>query len=213
MTIKRISSANRARVYTMYVDRNTQIGKIDSVKPVNKSATVNNNSFQSSDSTYLSTSSFYDQLRAVKEQYHTYYQAERALEETIETFKGEEDEDLLTVIKSLVKKYNHAITSLQDLDHSFGTQHAKTIYAIVLFHKPQLYKMGITFDRSFQFFLNEAVLIPNLKNRKSITDFLFDTKNGFVSKIYRSFKEIKVPHKETYGSSSLDPPTIINKKT
>ena len=213
MTIKRISSANRTRVYTMYVDRNTQIGKIDGVKPINRSSTVNSNRFQSSESIYLSASSFYEQLKALKEQYHDYYRAERDLEETIETIKKEEQEDLLSVIKNLVEKYNRAITSLQEFDHHFGTQHAKTIYSILLLYKPQLYKMGITFDRSFHLFINESVLIPCLKNRENITDFLFDTKNGFVSKVYRSFKEIKLPSKEKYGHPPIDPPSIINKKT
>lgn len=213
MTIKRISSANRTRVYTMYVDRNTQIGKIDGIKPINRSATVNNNSFQSSENTYLSTSGFYEQLKALKEQYHDYYRTERDFEETIEGITKEDHEDLLSVIKNLVEKYNHAITSLQEFDHHFGTQHAKTIYSILLLHKPQLYKMGITFDRSFHLFINESVLIPCLKNRENITDFLFDMKNGFIFKIYRSFKEIKLPNKEKYGHPSIDPPSIINKKT
>lgn len=213
MTIKKISSANRTRVYTMYVDRNTEVGKIDSVKPVNKISKTHNNNFQSSDNTFLSTSSFYEQLRALKEQYHAYYKAERDLEETIDAFNKEEHEDILAVIRNLVKKYNHAITSLQDFDHRFATQHAKTIYSIVLLHKTQLYKIGITFDRSFHLFLNETVLIQSLKDHKNITDFLFDTKNGFVSKIYRSFKEIKVPSKEKYSHSSIDLPSIINKKT
>ncbi|AOT68555.1 hypothetical protein [Geosporobacter ferrireducens] len=213
MTIKKISSANRTRVYTMYVDRNTEVGKIDGVKPVNKISKISNKNFQSSDNTFLSTSSFYEQLRALKEQYHAYYQAERDLEETIETFKNEEHEDILTVIKSLIKKYNSAIASLQDFDHRFGTQHAKTVYSIVLLHKPQLYKIGITFDRNFHLFLNETVLIQSLKDHKNITNFLFDTKNGFISKIYRSFKEIKVPNKEKYSHPSIDLPSIINKKT
>ncbi|MEW9123365.1 MAG: hypothetical protein AB2421_11715 [Thermotaleaceae bacterium] len=212
MTTKKISSANQTRIHSMYVARNTEIGKIDGVKPIDKVAKVDNNSFQASENAYLGTSTFYSQLKALKEQYHAYYRAERELDETREENKPETNEEMLSLIKTLIVKYNRAISALQDFDSHFGTQHSQGIFQLLLLYKPQLYKIGVTFDRKFQLFLNEVLFSQNLEQSKDTIAFLFEPKNGFISKVYRAFKEIKISSKKKYSNLTVNNPSIIDKK-
>ncbi len=213
MTSKRISSVSKARIYTMYVDRNTQVNNIHRLSPISKINKTTNESFNTSENIFLGTSNFYDSLKKLKEQYLSFYKVEKELEDALEEFTHREHPNLLKTIENLITKYNHAIDSLKEFDTYFGTNHCKNIHDIILIYQGSMGKIGIIIDRSFHLSFHKDKFIQTFQHNNQSIEFLFNTKNGLVRKLYNAFRDIKVsPHHGKYSSNPSESTSIIDKR-
>ncbi|KXG74339.1 hypothetical protein [Thermotalea metallivorans] len=213
MTSKKISPANKTRIYTMHVDRNTQVNHINRVNPIHKTNRITNHSFHSSDNYLLGTSNFYDNLRKLKEQYLSFYKVEKELEDALKAFDHREDHHLTIIIENLIDKYNHAIHSLKEFDHYFGTNHCKNIYDILLLYKSLMEKIGIMLDKNYALSFEKKNFQKAVQENSRAIDFLFNTKNGLIRKLYHAFRDIQVPSKQGgYHEYGLESSSIIDKK-
>ncbi|MBB6218974.1 hypothetical protein HNQ80_005152 [Anaerosolibacter carboniphilus] len=214
MTSKRVSSVSKSRIYTMYVDRNTQVNNIQRISSIDRINKTANESFHNSDNVLLGTSNFYDSLKKLKEQYLTFYKVEKELEDALEEFTHREDPDQIKIIENLIQKYNHAIDSLKALDSYLGTNHCKNIHDILLVYRGSMNKIGIIIDRDYHLSLQKQKLIQAVKINNQSIEFLFNTKNGLVRKLYNAFRDIKIPssHHGKYNLNHSSSTSIIDKK-
>lgn len=197
----------------MHVDRNTQVNHISRVNPIHKTNRTANHSFHSSDNYLLGTSNFYDNLRKLKEQYLSFYKVEKELEDALGAFVHREDHHLTKIIENLIDKYNHAIHSLKEFDHHFGTNHCKNIYDILLLYKSSMEKIGIMVDKNYALSFEKENFQKAIQENSRSIDFLFNTKNGLVRKLYHAFRDIQVPSKHGgYHEYGLESSSIIDKK-
>jgi hypothetical protein len=213
MTSKRISSVNKARIYTMYVDRNTQINSVQRVSSIDKISKTTNQSFHNSDNVLLGASNFYDSLKKLKEQYLSFYKVEKELEDALEEFIKGEDSDQTKIIENLIYRYNIAIDSLKEFDSNFGTNHCKNIHDIILIYRGALKKIGITMAKGFNLSLDKKKFIQVTQTDSKLLAFLFNTKNGLIRKLYNAFRDIKVsPDHGKYHLYPSETSSIIDKK-
>ncbi|MFT9495214.1 hypothetical protein [Anaerosolibacter sp.] len=213
MTSKRISSVNKTRIYTMYVDRNTQINNIQRVNSIDKMNKTTNESFHNSDNVLLGASNFYDSLKKLKEQYLSFYKVEKELEDALDEFINGEDTDQIKIIENLIHRYNIAIDSLKEFDSYFGTNHCKNIHDIILVYRGSMNKVGITIEKGFHLFLDKKKFIQVTQNDNKLLAFLFNTKNGLIRKLYNAFRNIKVsPDHGKYHSYPPETTSIFDKK-
>lgn len=213
MTSKRISSVNKTRIYTMYVDRNTQINNIQRVNSIDKVNKTTNESFHNSDTVLLGASNFYDSLKKLKEQYLSFYKAEKELEDALDEFINGEDPDQIKIIENLIHRHNIAIDSLKEFDSYFGTNHCKNIHDIILVYRGSMTKVGIAIEKGFHLALDKKKFIQVTQNDNKLLAFLFNTKNGLIRKLYNAFRNIKVSSDHgKYHSYSPETTSIFDKK-
>lgn len=217
MSIKKISSSNKVRINTMYVNGHTEINQINSISPIKKINNIHNQSFQSSQNNFFGTSNFYDHLKKLKKEYFHFYKVQQELEDTLKEFKNTTNTtnttNLISMLNNLVCKYNNSIISLKHFDDNFGTNHCENIHDILLSYKVPLEKIGLSIQKNYQLSIDESILQIALTDNSNAIKFLFKTKDGFIRKIYNTFKKIKIPtYKDTYNGSSTPTPSIINEK-
>ncbi|TCO80069.1 hypothetical protein [Marinisporobacter balticus] len=213
MSIKKISSSNKARINTMYVNRNTVINQVNPISPIKKINKMYNQSFQSSQNNFFSTSNFYDHLKKLKEEYFYFYKVQQELEYTLKEFIHTDYKDLIAMIRDLVYRYNKSIISLKNLDTSFDTNYCQSIQIILSSYKLPLEKIGINIQNDYQLSLDESTLRSILRDNRNAIQFLLNTKTGFIRKLYNAFKNIKLPtYEEPYNITTEDSSSIIDKK-
>ncbi|QZY56526.1 hypothetical protein [Crassaminicella profunda] len=213
MSIKKISSSSKNRINNMFVNQTSKINQIHSIQPIRKIKKIDNYAFQSSQNNFFGSSYFYEHLKKLKKEYLHFYRVQQELEDTLKKFIHPAHENFITMIKELISKYNKAIISLKDFDYDFNTNHCQNINDILLIYQPNLEKIGITLQKDYTLSIDETICTRTLKETTDAIQFLFDTKNGFIKKLYHAFKEIKVPsYNDPYTVSSKDSHLIINEK-
>ncbi|MTI47499.1 hypothetical protein [Sporosalibacterium faouarense] len=190
--ISRTSSIHRKRLHNDYVERNhsiTSTGTIDRIKPVNP--TENSTDYGSSN--YLIASDiFYDKLKALSEEYRRFYHNERALEKVIENIDDDVDK-LADRMEELVVKYNKAINSLVKFDNQFRTNHIDNIRDILSNYTKELSKVGISIVDQNELEIDLEYFTKNVINSEDAVVELFKPIRVMILRLYKSFKNIKVP--------------------
>jgi len=193
--ISSTSSVSKGRIHNSFVHRNKSVSRANSVEAVNSVNPISNNTNYSSSNHLMSSDAFYDKLEDLKREYLNFYHHERNLERTIEEIK-EDDYSHIDHMKDLIDKYNRAIKALSSFDKHLNTNHTEDIKMILWEYKRHLNQIGIDIVRDKELEINEDIFINKLINLSDNIKDLFRPIKSMVLRLYRGFKNIKVPKGE-----------------
>lgn len=176
----------------MYVDRKVSVNSISAPPAVDPIKPAKNDTTFSKDTYLLYSEAFYEKLRDLKKHYKRFYLNQQQLEDTLDSFKENEDYDsinqLTQLLRDLVDKYNHAYESLKKLESHLNTlEYSNQIKETLLKYQDSLKNIGVTMDEFFHLHFNSVDI-----NLQSDILFLFDYENGLIRKLFNIFRSIKL---------------------
>lgn len=204
--ISSTSSIRSKRIHSSFVERTRTLGNRPSaVDPVNPVTPVTNNINYSSANHLMASDAFYDKLEELEKEYLNFYHSERNLQKAIEDIREDMDLDIKHM-KNLIDKYNKTILSLENFDKQLGTNHINNIKDILKKYESNLDGIGIYIDEDKLLKINENEFKDTLINAKNNIDEILHPIRNMVLKLYREFRNIKVPNKDNLESKYTDFP-------
>lgn len=194
--ISRASNIRRSRVHNNYVEQSHRVTGAKAVNRVKPVDGVGNNAYYSSGNYLFSTDAFYDKLDKLSKEYRRFYHRERDLEKAIEDMDKNSDK-LLEYMTILIEKYNKAIIALQSLEDEIGTNKSLTIKDILLSYEGELNDVGISIMNDIDLSINEETFLEQVINKNDILNTLFRPIRGMITKLYKVFRNIKIPSKKS----------------
>lgn len=204
--VSKSSSIHKKRIHNDYVDRNTRVtnaSKVDKVTPVN--STENSTSYNSSN--YLIASDmFYDKLEELRQEYKNFYHDELELEKAIKNVKSDKNDNnkLVEHMNELINKYNIAVNSLSHFDRHFNTDYISDIKDIINDFEKELNKVGIKILKEKRLSMDESIFRKKVLSSADAMYNLFRPIRLMIIRLYKVFKNIKVPKDEGYDKKYRD---------
>ncbi|MDR5659677.1 hypothetical protein RH915_09230 [Serpentinicella sp. ANB-PHB4] len=199
----RVSSVASKRIHNSYVHRSRVVEKSEKIDQVNPVSKADNQTAYSSGNYLFSSDVFYEKINQLKKEYKNFYHDHRKLEEAIENF--DQENEMLTHMKNLIEKYNNALVSLKKFDAALGTDHLSKIKDILEVFENNLDEIGITVDTETKMHIDEQKFIDRVEHSENPLSMFFDPIKGLVIRLYKAFKQIKLPqtntNKEYYEST------------
>ncbi|WP_026895105.1 hypothetical protein [Clostridiisalibacter paucivorans] len=201
--ISKSSSINKKRIHSSFVDRNRSIRRTEAVESVNSVNNVGNNTGYTFSSYLMASDQFYEKLEELRREYDKFYHHEVELEKAIKDIQENKDK-LIDKMKKLIIKYNNAIDSLVDFDDKFNTNHAIRIKNIINDFSNELKDIGINIVEEKRLSIDENIFYRVMTDFDKDLMFLFEPIKGLIIRLYRAFKNIKVPFDEKENINSID---------
>ena len=206
--MSKISSVNKDRISTYYVNRkinNQQVARVDELERVNP---IQNSMSNSSENFLLFSDMFYGKLRDLKQFYKKFYAHEQALEEVLEKFRRgsqpEEVNEWISIIIELFNKYNQALDSLRDFEKEIGMDHSSKIIQTVRRYLPQLQQLGVSLKPNGHLDTTSETLLIRLEEEPSRINFLFIYKQGLLYDLNQIFKKIQAKPNQSVFLEKMD---------
>jgi len=194
----------RQRVQASLAERNrTIVDRASSIEPVNPVNPVQNNINYSSANHLMTSDLLYDKLEDLKKDYLDFYNNERNLHKAIDEMDLDEEIEI-EMMKNLLNKYNKAIISLSLFDQQLRTNNVKNIIDIILEYTLPLSNLGIYIAKDITLEIDEEKYKNNLIDTKSNRKSLFRPIRHMILLLYRAFRNIKGPYKDSFDINYQD---------
>ncbi len=195
--ISKSQSIEKKRLHSSFVERNRFVSKASSVGPVTPVNPVFNNVHYSSANHLMYSDALYDNLIDLKYEYLNFYHHERNLQNAID--KIEKDKSIpLDNMNNLINKYNLAIDALETFDIHLRTDFSTKIKNILLEHKYDLEKVGISILDEKHLSIDENIFKESLLSSRPELEKLFKPIQGMILKLYKGFRNIQGPYREHF---------------
>lgn len=192
MEVGRVRDIERSkqRVHNNVVDRMTVVRGANMVNPVDPVDQVKNDS-RTAYNFLTASDEFYDKLKNLRKEYEDFYHDQQELEKAIKEL--EYDDGIIENMGNLVENYNKAIESLKSFDHDFGTTYYSKIINIVDDFKVELFRVGIIRGSNNKLIYDREKFKEKLNESEDAFKFIFEPAKGLIIRLYRAFKNIKIP--------------------
>ncbi|AKL94832.1 hypothetical protein CACET_c13670 [Clostridium aceticum] len=190
----KVSSVANRRIHNLYVDRVRSVSRTEETEAVEPVGKVKNQTAFPSANYLMVSDAFYENLEELKKEYKKFYHDHRKLEEAIKELNYHDDQ-FLDHMKNLIEKYNSAMNSLKTLDKALGTNRMREIEEILEAFEDALRDIGITLNEEKEMNMEEDIFVKKIGDYSNTLTFLFEPVKGMVIRLYKAFKNIKLPSK------------------
>lgn len=191
--ISSTSKLNKSRVHNNYVEQNRRVTGANAINKVNPVDGIVNNANYSSGNYLFASDAFYDKLEKLSKEYRRFYHSERDLEHAIEDIDRNTDK-LLEYMNNLIKKYNIAISALQNLEEDLGTNNTSIIENILLSYEIELNYVGVSIVNEKELEISNEDFIKSVINTQDVLSTLFRPIRGMITKLYKTFRNVRIPN-------------------
>lgn len=206
--MSKISSVNKDRISTYYVNRkinNQQVSTVDKLEKINP---IQGSMSNSSENFLLFSDMFYGKIRDLKQFYKKFYAHEQALDNALEKFKKnereEETEDWVSIIVELFNKYNQALDSLKEFEKELGIDHSSKIVDIVRRYRSSLENIGVLLRPGGRLDADPQLIEKKLQENPTHMDFLFYYRQGLLYELNDIFKKIQAKPNQSVFNEKVD---------
>lgn len=192
MNIGKIKDIERTKqmVHSNLVERMTVVRAANMVNPVDPVDPVKNDS-RTAYNSLMASDEFYDKLKNLRKEYEEFYHDQQELEKAIKEL--EYDDSIIDNMGKLVENYNNAIESLRTFDYDFGTDYYAKIVNIISDFKVELFRIGIIRGSSNKLIYDREKFKEKLDESEDAFKFIFEPAKGLIIRLYKAFKNIKIP--------------------